>query len=77
VNRPSGELVSVSDIYATQLDNRNAQSASIGADFSRFALEFWVAVEASDMRNGARREKLRRLMSGATRSLTMTSTGAV
>jgi hypothetical protein len=44
-----------------QLDSRNAQPASLGADFNRLDFIFWEAVEALDVRNKARREKLERL----------------
>lgn len=56
-----GTVLALNLTLHRQLDNRNAQPASLGADFSRFAFEFWVAVEVSDVRNSIRREKLRRL----------------
>jgi hypothetical protein len=56
-----GAVLALNLTLHRQLDNRNAQPISLGADFSRFAFEFWVAVEASDVRNRVRREKLRRL----------------
>jgi len=56
-----GAVLALNLTLHRQLDSRNAQPASLGADFSRFGFEFWAAVEASDVRNRIRREKLRRL----------------
>jgi hypothetical protein len=56
-----GSVLALNLTLHRQLDNRNAQPASLGTDFSRFAFEFWVAVEASDIRSRVRREKLKRL----------------
>jgi hypothetical protein len=47
--------------FARQLDHRNAQPATLGADFNRFVFAFWTVVEATDARNAARRRKLETL----------------
>jgi hypothetical protein len=44
--------------FGRQLDSRNAQPATLGADFSRLGLEFWAVVKAADTRNTARQRKL-------------------
>jgi hypothetical protein len=43
---------------ARQLDQRNAQPASIGADFGRFGLNFWSEVESFDSANTVRKTTL-------------------
>ena len=47
--------------FQRQLDTRNAQPGSVGADFNRLGLRFWDAVETVDARNASRRNKLDRL----------------
>jgi len=44
-----------------KLDAGNANPGSIGADFARLGMEFWVDVEAADPRNARRREALEAL----------------
>lgn len=44
-----------------QLDRGNAQSGSIGADFSRLGIDFWNAVDSHDPRSSARRGLLETL----------------
>ncbi len=44
-----------------QLDSKNAQPGSIGADFNRLGFVFWSAVNAVDARNAPRKEKLEQL----------------
>jgi hypothetical protein len=56
-----GEVISANLTFQRQLDSRNAQPGSIGADFNRLGLRFWNAVEAVDTRNAGRRGKLDRL----------------
>jgi hypothetical protein len=56
-----GAVLTVNLTLHRQLDNRNAQPASLAADFNRLDFPFWRVVEASDARNKARREKLERL----------------
>ena len=41
-----------------KLEAQNAQSGSIGADFGRFGLKFWDAVDLRDRRNKERRKSL-------------------
>ena len=41
-----------------QLDRGNAHPASLGADFGRLGISFWVEVESSNPRNKARRHAL-------------------
>jgi len=47
--------------FQRQLDNRNAQPATLGTDFNRFDFKFWTVVETADTRNAARRRKLESL----------------
>jgi hypothetical protein len=56
-----GTVLAVNLTLRRQLDSRNAQPASLAADFNRLDFPFWSVVEASDARNKARREKLERL----------------
>jgi hypothetical protein len=56
-----GGVMSVNLTFQRQLDSRNAQPGSLGADFNRLGLRFWDAVEAADARNAGRRNKLERL----------------
>jgi hypothetical protein len=44
-----------------QLDRGNAQPGSLGSDFSRFGINFWVEVDNHDRRNRTRRLSLERL----------------
>jgi hypothetical protein len=43
---------------ARQLDRGNAQPSSLGADFGRFGVTFWVALDAYQAENAARRALL-------------------
>ncbi|MGA9876143.1 MAG: hypothetical protein WBQ21_10065 [Solirubrobacteraceae bacterium] len=54
-------MIAVNLTLHRQLDSRNAQPASLGADFNRLAFEFWLDVEMLDVRNRGRRGKLERL----------------
>ncbi len=54
-------IVSAHFTLHRQLDSRNAQPSSIGADFNRFGFDLWLAVAALDTRNAGRRQKLERL----------------
>jgi hypothetical protein len=56
-----GDVLRANLTFMRQLDSRNAQPGSLGADFNRFGLEFWPAVERVDRRNRQRREKLDQL----------------
>jgi hypothetical protein len=56
-----GDVLRVNLTFSRQLDVRNAQPGSLGADFNRFGLAFWPAVEGADRRNRQRREKLNQL----------------
>jgi hypothetical protein len=56
-----GDVLRANLTFNRQLDSRNAQPGSLGADFNRFGLEFWPAVEHVDRRNRQRREKLDQL----------------
>jgi hypothetical protein len=56
-----GAVLAVNLTLHRQLDSRNAQPASLAADFNRLDFPFWSFVESSDIRNKARREKLERL----------------
>lgn len=44
--------------FARQLDRRNAQPATLSADFRRLDIELWPAVEFADPANAARRRRL-------------------
>lgn len=44
-----------------QLDSKNAQPASIGSDFGRLGVDFWVRVEAHHAANPSRKATLDRL----------------
>jgi hypothetical protein len=44
-----------------QLDQRNAQPGSIGADFGRLGIDFWAEVEACDPRHTVRKAALDQL----------------
>jgi hypothetical protein len=44
-----------------QLDRGNAQPSSLGADFGRFGMDFWNAVNQRDIRNSARQAKTEQL----------------
>ena len=41
-----------------QLDSRNAQPGSLGADFGRLGVDFWIEVEAHDSGNKQRKTML-------------------
>jgi hypothetical protein len=56
-----GDMLAANLTRYRQLDSRNAQPASIGADFDRFGFAFWRVVQAADARNANRRVKLERL----------------
>jgi len=56
-----GAVIAVNLTLHRQLDSRNAQPASLGADFNRLGFEFWLDVEMLDARNRDRRGKLERL----------------
>lgn len=56
-----GVVLRVNLTFNRQLDSRNAQPGSLGADFGRFGLDFWPAVNGVDRRNRQRREKLDQL----------------
>jgi len=43
------------------LDRGNAEPRNIGKDFARIKMAFWVQVDALDVRNAARRARLRQL----------------
>lgn len=56
-----GDVLRVNLTLSRQLDVRNAQPGSLGADFNRFGLAFWTAVDRVDRRNRQRRRKLDQL----------------
>ncbi len=56
-----GVVVFTSFQVGRQLDKGNVQPASLGADFSRFQMEFWTEVEKLDDRNNARKIRLEQL----------------
>ena len=45
-------------ILNRQLDTKNAQPSSLGADFGRLGTNFWMQVKAHDTRNSSRQEML-------------------
>jgi len=47
--------------HGRQLDQRNAQPSSLGADFGRLGLKFWREVESQDSRNEQRQTVLTRI----------------
>jgi len=49
--------------WSRSLDRGNPQAGSIGSDFGRFGLQFWVEVYSLHMQNERRRELLDELMS--------------
>jgi hypothetical protein len=48
-------------LFGRKLDTGNANSGNIGADFNRFGVAFWPAVDADSPRNPARRLALEAL----------------
>ncbi len=56
-----GAVLDTNLSFARQLDHRNAQPGTLGADFKRFGIEFWAVVEAVDSRNTTRRLQLEAL----------------
>jgi len=55
-------------VYGRKLKTGNPNSGNLGADFNRYALDFWAAVLAIDPGHAARRDQLARLTPGGTRS---------
>ncbi len=47
--------------FARQLDHRNAQPATLAADFKRFGIAFWTVVVVADAGNVERRHQLEAL----------------
>jgi hypothetical protein len=53
-----GAVLDANLSFARQLDHRNAQPGTLGADFRRLGIEFWAVVDAADARNAERRQQL-------------------
>jgi hypothetical protein len=56
-----GVILGANLTFQRQLDSRNVQPGSLGADFNRLDFGFWAAVVKVDARNSTRRGKLERL----------------
>ncbi len=56
-----GAVLAANLTFNRQLDIRNVQPGSLGADFNRFDFAFWTAVKNQDTRNAARQGKLEQL----------------
>lgn len=56
-----GTVLNANLSFARQLNQRNAQPGTLGADFKRLGIKFWDAVNAADARNAVRQRQLEAL----------------
>ncbi len=56
-----GAVLDTNLSFARQLDHRNAQPGTIGGDFKRFGIEFWVLVNAANADSATRQRQLQAL----------------